>query len=214
MPGCGWPTITGAVLTAAMRELQTDERFELVDAQAPVVPRPEVGLEGCRRRGGGSILVGDCRAASRREAGPGGCRCSRAAGLGTRRDRQDRCRVGRNRSLTSQVRAPRLPVRPGYTCLSRRCCEGWSLRAFTCPNARPAARRQVAVPGVGCGRSRYSRERQTLKPGELHERLQWAELVPGVIWIYGFTHFVGLPGWRDRCQRRSRPRLPDSCRRR
>lgn len=23
----------------------------------------------------------------------------------------------------------------------------------------------------------------------------WAELVPGVIWVYDFTHFSGLPGW-------------------
>ena len=23
----------------------------------------------------------------------------------------------------------------------------------------------------------------------------WAELVPGSIWIYDFTHFTGLPGW-------------------
>lgn len=37
---------TGTVLTASVTELQTDERFELVDAQAPAVPRPEVGLEG------------------------------------------------------------------------------------------------------------------------------------------------------------------------
>ena len=25
---------------------------------------------------------------------------------------------------------------------------------------------------------------------------QWAQLVPGVIWIYDFTHFAGLHGWR------------------
>ena len=25
--------------------------------------------------------------------------------------------------------------------------------------------------------------------------IEWAELVPGVIWIYDFTHFAGLPGW-------------------
>ena len=24
---------------------------------------------------------------------------------------------------------------------------------------------------------------------------QWAELVPGVVWVYDFTHFGGLPGW-------------------
>ena len=23
----------------------------------------------------------------------------------------------------------------------------------------------------------------------------WAELVPGVVWVYDFTHFSGLPGW-------------------
>src|SRR5215207_6681556 len=36
----------GAVVTATVTELQTDERFELVDVAAVVVPRPEVGLEG------------------------------------------------------------------------------------------------------------------------------------------------------------------------
>jgi hypothetical protein len=36
----------GAVLTATVTELQTDPRFELIDTQMPVVPRPEVGLEG------------------------------------------------------------------------------------------------------------------------------------------------------------------------
>ena len=24
---------------------------------------------------------------------------------------------------------------------------------------------------------------------------EWAELVPGVIWIYDFTHFRSSPGW-------------------
>ena len=49
---------TGAVLTVTVIELLTDPRFDLVDTRAPVVPRPEVGLEGLpaaaarRRRGG------------------------------------------------------------------------------------------------------------------------------------------------------------------
>lgn len=37
---------TGAVLTVTVTELQTDPRFDLVDARVPVVARPEVGLEG------------------------------------------------------------------------------------------------------------------------------------------------------------------------
>ena len=36
----------GTVRTVTVIELQTDPRFDLVDTQAPVVPRPEIGLEG------------------------------------------------------------------------------------------------------------------------------------------------------------------------
>jgi Mu transposase, C-terminal len=36
----------GTVLTVTVIELQTDPRFDLVDTRAPVVPRPEIGLEG------------------------------------------------------------------------------------------------------------------------------------------------------------------------
>ena len=36
----------GTVLTVSVIELQTDPRFDLVDTRAPVVPRPEIGLEG------------------------------------------------------------------------------------------------------------------------------------------------------------------------
>lgn len=37
---------------------------------------------------------------------------------------------------------------------------------------------------------RAMRERRNKRPFP-----EWAELVPGVIWIYDFTHFAGLPGW-------------------
>lgn len=37
---------------------------------------------------------------------------------------------------------------------------------------------------------RPARERREKRPFPL-----WAELVPGVIFIYDFTHFAGLPGW-------------------
>lgn len=37
---------------------------------------------------------------------------------------------------------------------------------------------------------RPARERRERRPFP-----QWAELVPGVIFIYDFTHFAGLPGW-------------------
>lgn len=32
-------------------------------------------------------------------------------------------------------------------------------------------------------------------PRERRPFPDWAELVPGVIWVYDFTHFSGLPGW-------------------
>lgn len=37
---------------------------------------------------------------------------------------------------------------------------------------------------------RPARERREKRPFP-----EWAELVPGVIWIYDFTHFAGLSGW-------------------
>jgi hypothetical protein len=37
---------TGTVRTVSVIELQTDPGFDLVDTQTPVVPRPEIGLEG------------------------------------------------------------------------------------------------------------------------------------------------------------------------
>jgi transposase InsO family protein len=42
----------------------------------------------------------------------------------------------------------------------------------------------VALP------DRAARERRERRPFP-----EWAQLVPGVIWIYDFTHFAGLPGW-------------------
>ncbi len=33
------------------------------------------------------------------------------------------------------------------------------------------------------------------EPRERKPFPDWAELVPGVVWVYDFTHFSGLPGW-------------------
>ncbi len=150
-----------AGLLELVAHAQREGGESLRKAAATLGGRPRASAAVARPRGR--------RPAGRRHAGAGGA-AARAAGLGTRGDRQAGRTVGRHRLLASQLahRGSRL----GMVYVS----ESTVLHVLVAEG--------VHLP------ERPARQRRERRPFP-----EWAELVPGVIWIYDFTHFAGLPGW-------------------